>query len=240
MDERLKKIIDESDNIVFFGGAGVSTESNIPDFRSEKGLYKAKTEYGMSPEEMISHSFFVNHTETFFDYYKKNLIYPDAKPNKAHRALAKLEAQGKLKAVVTQNIDGLHQRAGSVNVAEIHGSTLRNYCSRCGAKYPADYIFKSETTIPRCKHCGGTVRPDVTLYGEMLPDQEVYKADSYIRGAELLIVGGTSLAVWPAAGYVARFRGKLVIINRDETPYDYQAELVFHESIGEVLGSVQI
>ncbi len=239
MDERLKKIIDESDNIVFFGGAGVSTESNIPDFRSEKGLYKAKTEYGMSPEEMISHSFFVNHTETFFDYYKKNLIYPDAKPNKAHRALAKLEAQGKLKAVVTQNIDGLHQMAGNKKVYELHGSVLRNYCMKCHQFYDLDYImdeYHCKGGVPICPVCGGIIKPDVVLYEEMLDEDCIDKAVSAISKADTLIIGGTSLVVYPAAGFVRYFRGNhLVLINKQETPYDSHADLVIHDSIGKVM-----
>ena len=239
MDERLKKIIDESDNIVFFGGAGVSTESNIPDFRSEKGLYKAKTEYGMSPEEMISHSFFVNHTETFFDYYKKNLIYPDAKPNKAHRALAKLEAQGKLKAVVTQNIDGLHQMAGNKKVYELHGSVLRNYCMKCHQFYDLDYImdeYHCKGNVPICPVCSGIIKPDVVLYEEMLDEDCINKAVSAISKADTLIIGGTSLVVYPAAGFVRYFRGNhLVLINKQETPYDSHADLVIHDSIGKVM-----
>ncbi|MBQ6607774.1 MAG: NAD-dependent protein deacylase [Firmicutes bacterium] len=239
MDERLKKIIDNSDNIVFFGGAGVSTESNIPDFRSEKGLYKAKTEYGMSPEEMISHSFFVNHTETFFDYYKKNLIYPDAKPNKAHRALAKLEAQGKLKAVVTQNIDGLHQMAGNKKVYELHGSVLRNYCMKCHQFYDLDYImdeYHCKGNVPICPVCGGIIKPDVVLYEEMLDEDCINKAVSAISKADTLIIGGTSLVVYPAAGFVRYFRGNhLVLINKQETPYDSHADLVIHDSIGKVM-----
>ena len=239
MDERLKKIIDKSDNIVFFGGAGVSTESNIPDFRSEKGLYKAKTEYGMSPEEMISHSFFVNHTETFFDYYKKNLIYPDAKPNKAHRALAKLEAQGKLKAVVTQNIDGLHQMAGNKKVYELHGSVLRNYCMKCHQFYDLDYImdeYHCKGNVPICPVCGGIIKPDVVLYEEMLDEDCINKAVSAISKADTLIIGGTSLVVYPAAGFVRYFRGNhLVLINKQETPYDSHADLVIHDSIGKVM-----
>lgn len=239
MDERLKKIIDNSDNIVFFGGAGVSTESNIPDFRSEKGLYKAKTEYGMSPEEMISHSFFVNHTETFFDYYKKNLIYPDAKPNKAHRALAKLEAQGKLKAVVTQNIDGLHQMAGNKNVYELHGSVLRNFCMKCHQFYDLDYImdeYHCKGNVPICPDCGGIIKPDVVLYEEMLDEDCIDKAVSAISKADTLIIGGTSLVVYPAAGFVRYFHGhNLVLINKQETPYDSHADLVIHDSIGKVM-----
>ena len=222
-----------------FGGAGVSTESNIPDFRSEKGLYKAKTEYGMSPEEMISHSFFVNHTETFFDYYKKNLIYPDAKPNKAHRALAKLEAQGKLKAVVTQNIDGLHQMAGNKKVYELHGSVLRNYCMKCHQFYDLDYImdeYHCKGNVPICPVCGGIIKPDVVLYEEMLDEDCSNKAVGAIAKADTLIIGGTSLVVYPAAGFVRYFRGNhLVLINKQETPYDSHADLVIHDSIGKVM-----
>lgn len=239
MDERLKKIIDGSDNIVFFGGAGVSTESNIPDFRSEKGLYKAQTEYGRSPEEMLSHSFFVNHTETFFDYYKKNLIYTDAKPNKAHRALARLEAQGKLKAIVTQNIDGLHQKAGNKKVYELHGSTLRNYCIKCHQFYDLDYImdeYHCKGGVPICPVCGGIIKPDVVLYEEMLDEDTIDKAVSAISKADTLIIGGTSLVVYPAAGFVRYFRGShLVLINKQETPYDSHADLVIHDSIGKVM-----
>ncbi len=239
MDERLKKIIDESDNVVFFGGAGVSTESNIPDFRSEKGLYKAQTEYGRSPEEMLSHSFFVNHTETFFDYYKKNLIYTDAKPNKAHRALAKLEAQGKLKAIVTQNIDGLHQKAGNKKVYELHGSTLRNFCMKCHQYYDLDYImdeYHCKGGVPICPVCGGIIKPDVVLYEEMLDEDCIDKAVTAISKADTLIIGGTSLVVYPAAGFVRYFRGSnLVLINKQETPYDSHADLVIHDSIGKVM-----
>ncbi len=239
MDERLKKIIDESDNIVFFGGAGVSTESNIPDFRSEKGLYKAMNNYGRSPEEMLSHSFFVHHTETFFDYYKNNLIYTDAKPNKAHRALAKLEAQGKLKAVVTQNIDGLHQKAGSKVVHELHGSTLRNYCMKCHQYYDLDYImdeYHCKGGVPICPVCGGIIKPDVVLYEEPLDGDTMDKAIMAIQRADTLIIGGTSLVVYPAAGFVHYFRGRhLVLINKQETPYDAKADLVIHDSIGKVM-----
>ena len=239
MDERLKKIIYGSDNIVFFGGAGVSTESNIPDFRSEKGLYKAQTEYGRSPEEMLSHSFFVNHTETFFDYYKKNLIYTDAKPNKAHRALARLEVQGKLKAIVTQNIDGLHQKAGNKKVYELHGSTLRNYCMKCHQFYDLDYImdeYHCKGGVPICPVCGGIIKPDVVLYEEMLDEDTIDKAVSTISKADTLIIGGTSLVVYPAAGFVRYFRGShLVLINKQETPYDSHVDLVIHDSIGKVM-----
>ena len=239
MDERLREIIDNSDNIVFFGGAGVSTESNIPDFRSESGLYNAQQKYGCSPEEMLSHSFFVRYTDTFFDYYKNNLIYRDAQPNKAHRALARLEETGKLKAVVTQNIDGLHQKAGSRNVFELHGSVLRNYCMDCGEFYDLDYIMDEtncEGGIPKCKKCGGTVKPDVVLYEEALDDDCMMGAIRAIQQADTLIIGGTSLVVYPAAGLIRYFGGnKLVLINKQATPYDSKADLVINDSIGKVM-----
>ena len=239
MDERLREIIDNSDNIVFFGGAGVSTESNIPDFRSESGLYNAQQKYGCSPEEMLSHSFFVRYTDTFFDYYKNNLIYRDAQPNKAHRALARLEEEGKLKAVITQNIDGLHQKAGSRNVFELHGSVLRNYCMDCGEFYDLDYIMDEANCdggIPKCKKCGGTVKPDVVLYEEALDDDCMMGAIRAIQQADTLIIGGTSLVVYPAAGLIRYFGGnKLVLINKQATPYDSKADLVINDSIGKVM-----
>ena len=239
MDERLKKIIYKSDNIVFFGGAGVSTESNIPDFRSESGLYNAMNKYGRSPEEMLSHSFFKNHTETFFDYYKNNLIYRDARPNKAHRALAKLEAQGKLKAVITQNIDGLHQKAGSRTVHELHGSVMRNYCMKCHQFYDLDYImdeYHCKGGVPICPVCGGIIKPDVVLYEEPLDGDTIDKAVSAIQRADTLIIGGTSLVVYPAAGFVRYFRGNnLVLINKQETSFDAHADLVIHDAIGKVM-----
>ena len=239
MDERLREIIDNSDNIVFFGGAGVSTESNIPDFRSESGLYNAQQKYGRSPEEMLSHSFFVRYTDTFFDYYKNNLIYTAAQPNKAHRALARLEETGKLKAVVTQNIDGLHQKAGSRNVFELHGSVLRNYCMDCGEFYDLDYIMDEANCdggIPKCKKCGGTVKPDVVLYEEALDDDCMMGAIRAIQQADTLIIGGTSLVVYPAAGLIRYFGGnKLVLINKQATPYDSKADLVINDSIGKVM-----
>ena len=239
--EKLNKIINESKKTVFFGGAGVSTESGIPDFRSKNGLYNVRDvqfeQY--SPEYLLSIDCLEDEPEVFYEFYRQKLETSGIKPNKAHYKLAELEKAGKLAGIITQNIDGLHQKAGSVNVAEVHGSTYRNYCMRCGKRYPADYIFKSGTGLPRCTECHGLVRPDVTLYGEMLPEDQIAKADSYMRGAETLIVGGTSLTVWPAAGYVSRFRGQhLIIINRDATAYDYAAELVFHDSIGEVLSHV--
>lgn len=238
MDERLKKVIDQSENIVFFGGAGVSTESNIPDFRSESGLYQAQQKYGYSPETMLSHSFYKNHTKMFFQYYKENLIYPDAQPNQAHLALAKLEEQGKLKAVVTQNIDGLHQKAGSKKVYELHGSVLRNYCEKCGKFYDVDYIMDESHCregIPHCS-CGGVVKPDVVLYEEMLDDSCINGAVEAISKADTLIIGGTSLVVYPAAGLINYFSGKnLVLINKSQTPYDGRANLVIYDSIGKVM-----
>ncbi len=239
MDNRLREIIDNSKNIVFFGGAGVSTESNIPDFRSESGLYNAQRKYGRSPEEMLSHSFFVSHTDTFFDYYKNNLIYLEAEPNKAHRALAKLEKEGKLKAVITQNIDGLHQKAGSRNVFELHGSVLRNYCMDCGEFYDVEYIMDDSNCkggIPKCKKCGGTVKPDVVLYEEALDEDCMMGAIRAIQQADTMIIGGTSLVVYPAAGLIRYFGGnKLVLINKQATPYDSQADLVINDSIGKVM-----
>ena len=239
MDARLKEIIDESQNIVFFGGAGVSTESNIPDFRSEQGLYHAKQVYGYAPEEILSHTFFVQHTETFFDYYKNNLIYPDAQPNQAHLALAYLEQQGKLKAIVTQNIDGLHQKAGSRKVYELHGSILRNYCMDCGAAYDLDDTLDPahcRGSIPICPQCGGIIKPDVVLYEEALDEDCMLGAIRAIEAADTLIIGGTSLAVYPASGLIRYFRGKhLVLINKQPTPYDGKADLVIHAAIGKVM-----
>lgn len=238
MDERLKQIINDSDNIVFFGGAGVSTESGIPDFRSEKGLYKAQKVYGYAPETMLSHGFYKNHTELFFKYYKENLIYPDAEPNDAHKALARLEEEGKLKAVLTQNIDGLHQKAGSKNVYELHGSVLRNYCERCGKFYDINYIMDENNCkkgIPYCS-CGGVIKPDVVLYGEPLDENCMEGAIEAVITADTLIIGGTSLAVYPAAGLVHYYSGnRLVLINRDKTPFDMKADLVIHDSIGKVM-----
>jgi len=238
MDERLKKIIDESQNIVFFGGAGVSTESNIPDFRSESGLYHAQQKYGYSPEEMLSRTFYMNHTKMFYQYYKENLIYPDAQPNDAHKALAKLEEMGKLKAIVTQNIDGLHQKAGSRKVYELHGSVLRNYCERCGKFHDVDYIMDEancDNGIPKCE-CGGIIKPDVVLYEEMLDDNCINGAVDAIAKADTLIIGGTSLVVYPAAGLIRYFRGKnLVLINKTKTSYDDKADLVIYDAIGKVM-----
>ncbi len=238
MDDKikeLKRIIDESSKIVFFGGAGVSTESGIPDFRSETGLYNAKKEFGRSPEQIISNSFFMSHTDIFYDYYKKNMIYQAAKPNKAHLALAKLEEQGKLLGVVTQNIDGLHQMAGNKKVFELHGSVLRNFCMRCGTSFTLDEIMEMDG-VPKCD-CGGTIKPDVVLYEEMLDDATISGAVKAIQAADTMIVGGTSLVVYPAAGLIRYFRGKnLILINKSATQYDSQATLVINDSIGEVLG----
>lgn len=240
MDSRVREITDRSRSVVFFGGAGVSTESNIPDFRSEAGLYKAMNDYGYSPEHMLSATFFRNHTEKFYDYYKNNLIYREALPNKAHLALAELEAEGKLTAVVTQNIDGLHQKAGSKTVYELHGSVLRNVCMDCGAKYDLDYIMDDENCrkgVPYCAKCHGIVKPDVVLYEEPLDETVIMGAVDAISKADTLIVGGTSLVVYPAAGLINYFRGKdLILINKSETGYDSKATLVINDSIGKVLG----
>jgi len=246
--QELKARIDGARTIVFFGGAGVSTESGIPDFRSEKGLYKAKQEYGRSPEEIISHSFFMRDPDTFFRYYKENLIYPDARPNAAHLGLAAIEKKSKDLRIVTQNIDGLHQEAGSETVYELHGSVLRNYCVRCGAKYGLSYILNkdhckkegSDTIhVPWCEKCGGMVRPDVVLYEEGLDADTIAAATGSIAKADLLIVGGTSLVVYPAAGFLNYFRGNsLVLINMSETSVDGRADLVFRKPIGEVFSEL--
>ena len=238
MDEKLETLrqwIAESHNIVFFGGAGVSTESGIPDFRSVDGLYNQQ--YAYPPETIISHSFYVRYPEEFYRFYKDRMLFADAKPNAAHRALAKLEADGRLKAVITQNIDGLHQMAGSREVFELHGSVHRNYCTRCGKFYSLDDVIRSEG-VPRCD-CGGTVKPDVVLYEEGLDSNTLEKSVRYIRQADMLIIGGTSLVVYPAAGLIDYYRGsKLVLINKDATARDSQADLVINGRIGEVLGAV--
>ena len=234
--EQLRQIIAESHNIVFFGGAGVSTESNIPDFRSESGLFHAQNKYGFRPEIMLSHSFFVNHPQNFFEYHINEMIFPDAKPNDAHIALAKLEKRGKLRAVITQNIDGLHQLAGSSRVLELHGSVLRNYCLSCGAKYGVGFMLEHRESIPHCPVCGGIVRPDVVLYEEGLNSKVMDAAERYISNADVLIVGGTSLVVYPAAGLINYFCGrKLVLINKGATDYDRKAHLVVRDSIGAAL-----
>lgn len=236
--ERLQQMIDESSNIVFFGGAGVSTESNIPDFRSSDGLYQQKYKY--SPEQVVSHSFFVKHTEEFYDFYKNKMMFLDAKPNKAHLKLVELEQAGKLSAVITQNIDGLHQMAGSKNVLELHGSIHRNYCEKCHAFYDAAYV-KAADGIPRCEKCGGVIKPDVVLYEESLDYQVMTRSVQAIAEADMLIIGGTSLVVYPAAGFVDYFCGQhLVVMNRDATSRDAYASLCIKEPIGEVLGKIQV
>ena len=238
MDEkikRLKEMVDSSDNIVFFGGAGVSTESGIKDFRSVDGLYSQKFAY--PPEAMLSHTFYVQHKEEFFDFYRDKMLALDAKPNAAHLKLAQWEREGKLKAVITQNIDGLHQAAGSHEVLELHGSVLRNYCERCHTFYGVEAVAESRG-IPRCK-CGGTIKPDVVLYEEGLDEDVMDKALHYIRQADMLIIGGTSLVVYPAAGLVRYYRGhKLVVINKGQTGADVGADLVIDGPIGQVLSQL--
>lgn len=239
MDKRneLQRMIDECQNIVFFGGAGVSTESNIPDFRSADGLYQEK--YLYPPEQVVSHTFFVRKTDMFYDFYKDKMMFLDAHPNKAHFKLAELEESGKLRAVITQNIDGLHQMAGSKNVLELHGSIHRNYCQRCGKFFDAKYVKQSEG-IPKCE-CGGIIKPDVVLYEEGLDQTIIRKSIQAIQNADMLIIGGTSLVVYPAAGFIDYFRGKyLVVINKSETSRDAQADLCIGEPIGEVLGSINV
>ena len=231
--ETLRKWIDESDNIVFFGGAGVSTESGIPDFRSVDGLYNQKYDY--PPETILSHNFFVQRTDEFYKFYRDKMLCTDALPNKAHKALAKLEAIGKCRAVITQNIDGLHQAAGSKEVLELHGTVHRNYCMKCGKPYPMSFI-KETDGVPRCE-CGGIIKPDVVLYEEGLDNNTLTKAVNYISNADMLIIAGTSLVVYPAAGLVDYYRGhKLVLINKSETSRDYAADLVIHDAVGETLG----
>lgn len=233
--EQLSKIFKESNNIVFFGGAGVSTASDIPDFRSSTGLYSKKLNRNFTPEQAVSHTFFMRYPEEFFEFYKENLVYPEAKPNDCHIALAKLEELGKLKAVVTQNIDGLHQAAGSKTVYELHGSVLRNYCTRCMESYDANYVLNADG-VPKCSKCGGVVKPDVVLYEEGLDDNIVSGAIQAIREAETLIIGGTSLIVYPAAGLINYFKGKkLVLINKSATSADNKADLVINDDIAKVM-----
>lgn len=234
--EQLKDIIRHSDNIVFFGGAGVSTESGIPDFRSVDGLYHQ--EYDYPPETILSHTFYMSHTEEFYRFYKKKMLFLNAQPNPAHKKLAEWEAQGKVRAVITQNIDGLHQAAGSKRVLELHGSVLRNYCTGCGKFFDVDYIVNAEG-VPVCDDCGKWVKPDVVLYEEGLNNRTIQEAVSYIASAEVLIVGGTSLAVYPAAGLIDYFQGdKLILINKAPTPRDKMADLVISGSIGEIFGGI--
>ena len=233
--EKFKTLVNESNNIVFFGGAGVSTESGIPDFRSKDGLYNQKYKY--PPEEILSHTFFINHTEVFFKFYKEKMNSLKYEPNVTHIKLAELEKEGKLKAVVTQNIDGLHQKAGSKNVYELHGSVLRNYCMKCHKFYDAEYVFNS-SGVPKCS-CSGIIKPDVVLYEEALDEETLEKSVYAIANADLLIVAGTSLTVYPASGLINYFRGKnLVLINRDTTPFDNRADLVINESLGKVFGEI--
>ena len=238
MDEKIQKLkdwINESNNIVFFGGAGVSTESGIPDFRSKDGLYNMKYDY--PPEEILSHFFFMNNTKEFYKFYKDKMNSLKYEPNITHIKLAELEKQGKLKAVVTQNIDGLHQKAGSKNVYELHGSVLRNYCMSCKKFYDAEYVFNSKE-IPKCE-CGGIIKPDVVLYEEGLDDETVENAITAIANADMLIIGGTSLTVYPASGLINYYRGnKLVLINRDETNFDRRANLVINDSLGKVFNNI--
>lgn len=233
--ELLKNWINESNNIVFFGGAGVSTESGIPDFRSKDGLYNMKYEY--PPEEILSHHFFVNNTEKFYKFYKEKMNSLKYKPNITHEKLAALEECGKIKAIITQNIDGLHQKAGSKNVYELHGSVLRNYCMKCNKFYDAEYIFNNKG-IPKCS-CGGIIKPDVVLYEEGLNNEIITNSIFKIQTADLMIVAGTSLTVQPAASLINYFRGKqLVLINKDSTQYDYKADMVINEKLGKVFSKI--
>jgi NAD-dependent deacetylase len=236
--EQFLKMVKESDNIVFFGGAGVSTESGIPDFRSVDGLYNQKYDY--PPETILSHSFYRRKPEEFYRFYRDKMLCLDAQPNVTHRKLAELEAAGKVKAIVTQNIDGLHQKAGSKNVMELHGSVLRNYCENCYEFMSAEEILHSEG-VPKCPKCGGPVKPDVVLYEEGLNSQTLQDAVYYISHADMLIIGGTSLAVYPAAGLIDYYRGsKLVLINKTPTPMDRKADLLIQAGLGEVFGQIEV
>lgn len=240
MDEQLQQLsqmIGRARRMAFLGGAGLSTESGIPDFRSSNGVYAALKAYGRPPEELLSHGFFVRHPDVFFDYYRKYLIRPEAKPNPAHYALARLEQQGKLTAVITQNIDELHQRAGSRNVLELHGSVYRNHCMECGKSWPVEAVLEADD-VPRCT-CGGIIKPDVVLYGEGLDPATLTAAVEAIAAADMLLIGGTQLSVYPAAGLVDYFHGKdLAVINLSATPRDAQATLTIRRPIGEVLAEV--
>ena len=234
----LQEMINQSEEIVFFGGAGVSTESGIPDFRSAKGLYAKGAE--IPPEVIVSHDYFMEYTQEFYAYYKTNLVFLQAEPNPAHLKLAELEEEGKLKAVITQNIDGLHTKAGSRNVIELHGSVHRNTCMHCEKQYGAEYIMRAEGT-PLCSSCGGVIKPDVTLYGEALPDGALEKATGYIQKADMLIIGGTGLAVYPAAGLVQYFKGKyMAIVNMSATSSDGAADLLIKEPIGKVFADIYV
>ena len=236
--ETLQKWIDESSRIVFFGGAGVSTESGVPDFRSVDGLYNQKYDY--PPEEILSHTFYRRKPEEFYRFYRDKMIYTDVLPNKAHLKLAELEEKGKLTAVVTQNIDGLHQAAGSKKVYELHGSVLRNYCENCGKFFDINYIIESDG-VPKCDKCNGPVKPDVVLYEEGLDSNTMNGALNAISNADMLIIGGTSLNVYPAAGLIDYYRGnRLVLINMSKTPMDYKADLVIYDKIGKVLSQIEV
>ena len=237
--KRLKELIDSHNNIVFFGGAGVSTESDIPDFRSATGLFNEKLNRNFSPEQLVSHTFFMRYPEDFFKFYKDKLIYEDAKPNKAHIALSKLEEMGKLNAIITQNIDGLHQMAGSRNVFELHGSIHRNYCTKCGKFFNLEEMLNLGGIVPHCDNCGAIVKPDVVLYEEALDNSVVNKTINALSNADLLIIGGTSLVVYPAAGFIDYFNGdSIVLINKSSTGYDSKASLIINDSIGKVLSQV--
>ena len=234
--EKFAEILSQSTSAVFFGGAGMSTESGIPDFRSANGIYNQKLNQTFSPEDMASHNFFLSHPEEFFTFYRERFVYLDAKPNAGHLALAKLEQKGILSAIITQNIDGLHQIAGSRVVYELHGSIRRNFCVKCGAKYDISFIMRNNSPIPRCERCGSVVKPDVVLYGENLDDNIVSAAIRAIINADTLIIGGTSLIVYPAASLIDYFRGRhLILINKTATRADSVAELVIREPIGETL-----
>lgn len=236
--ETLQKWIDESSNIVFFGGAGVSTESGVPDFRSVDGLYNQKYDY--PPEEILSHTFYRRKPEEFYRFYRDKMLYTDVRPNKAHLKLAELEEKGKLTAVVTQNIDGLHQAAGSKKVYELHGSVLRNYCENCGKFFDINYIIESNG-VPKCDKCNGPIKPDVVLYEEGLDSNTMNGALKAISEADMLIIGGTSLNVYPAAGLIDYYRGnRLVLINMSKTPMDYKADLVIYDKIGQVLSQIVV
>lgn len=233
------KMVEESDNIVFFGGAGVSTESGIPDFRSVDGLYNQKYDY--PPETILSHSFYIRNTEEFYRFYRDKMLCPDAKPNITHNKLAELEAAGKVKAVITQNIDGLHQMAGSKKVLELHGSVHRNYCRKCGKGFHAQYILDSTSKVPLCDECSGEIKPDVVLYEEGLNQKTLEDAVFYISHADMLIIGGTSLAVYPAAGLIDYYHGnKLVLINKSTTPMDSRADILIQAGLGEVFGQISL
>lgn len=237
--KELQEIINSTDNIVFFGGAGVSTESGIPDFRSESGIFKSLEKYGDIPENLVSHTYYKDHTEEFFKYYKDTLVFNDAQPNPAHLKLVELEESGKLKAIITQNIDGLHQKAGSKNVLELHGNIYQNYCQICNKEYDLDHILNSEG-IPKCE-CGGIIKPNVILYEEPLNSGILNSSINYLSKADVLIIGGTSLVVYPAASLINYFKGsKLVLINKSKTQYDNLADLVINDAIGETLSKIKV